>query len=298
MAPLPAWSFATPAGGSLGFGWPSSGPASSTPASGQIVLQPQGHRPVSVPQLEIVDQLVPGFENMRTTEERFPGVMNIDRRTLRREFPPGDPDTRVPGMVHINEGAVGGISPGQSGQPQGMPENIQTGIDKHRAMNQNENLMTDRPVGDLNIADLRGDPILRGGVENIVERFVRQRIPSLSAATSAQTSSYEPSGQHVPRAGGAYSYDINQLEQIRGNDIRVTDGSGQEQFGARSRVSAPHITPQPAGQNRNQPTGQPNQPVPAVPPSKTNLDALPSNHVQPSYPSQLPLGQAGQTSQP
>ena len=274
-----------------------SGPASSTPANDQFTLQPQVYHPISAPQLGLVDQLVPRFENMQTTEERFPGVMSIGRRTLRREFLSVDPDTRVPGMILINDGAAGGTSPGQSGQPHNMPENIQAGIDQHRAVNQNERLVTDKPVGSINITDLRGDPFLRGGVENIMEGFVRQRIPSLTAAPSVQTSSLGPTGQPVPMTGGAYSYDSAQLHQVRGDGTRVTDGSGQQQFGARTRDSAPIVPRETAGQNRNQPTVQ-QVPVVPLPPPKSNLAVLPSNPGQPSYPQQLTLGQAAQPSQP
>ena len=128
------------------------GPASSTPASGQHQSHPgpggqqqvlQTDRvPHTDPHYGFVDQqLVPGLSRLQATEERYPGVMNGDQRILNREFPPTPPVDFGP-----NQGAVGGI-----------PENIQSEIEKHRAINQNERYAPDRPSGEINITNLRQD---------------------------------------------------------------------------------------------------------------------------------------------
>ena len=86
------------------------GPSSSTPAADDINVYPDNQQQVSLPP-QIVD--------------RFPGIVNSDRRQLSREFP--DPDLRTPGIVHMDRGASGGVSPAH--QVNGVPENIQNRID-------------------------------------------------------------------------------------------------------------------------------------------------------------------------
>ena len=91
-----------------------------------------------------------------------------------------DPDQRQPSRINLEIGAVGGVDHSQPAQPPGghnVPSNIQSEIENHRARNQVERLVTDRPNADIDITDLRKDPVLSAGVENVMERFVRQRVP-------------------------------------------------------------------------------------------------------------------------
>ena len=159
------------------------GPASSTPASG-INTAPNTAPPMFP---RVSPHLLPGPEanlappvphhGMQAIEDRYPGIVAAgDRRRIGREFPPSDPDTRVPSMISLTGGA---------GPQSLIPETIQDRIDSHRAENQNGRQVTDRPMGDLDINVLRRDPSLQYGVDNIMESVIRRRIPSLSAADTA-----------------------------------------------------------------------------------------------------------------
>ena len=139
-----------------------------------MVNGPPAAPPLHGEELGLVDQLIPRLGNLQTTEDRYPGVVNHERRTLGREFPPADPDNKMPGMFNMDNGAAGGVSPLHQAQPHVISENIQNKIDSLRVVNQNERLVTNRPSGDININDLRQNPTLKSGVENIVEGFLRQ----------------------------------------------------------------------------------------------------------------------------
>ena len=154
------------------------GPSSSTPAAhdGVVSGMQQGSQTILPPFTAEVDQNP--LDQEYSTVDRFPGVG--ERRQLSREFP-ADPDTRIPSRVSMDMGAAGGESPAHHGHV--ISENVQNNIEEHRAANQNERLVPDRPMGDVNITDLRNDPLLKNGVEQLIED-VRQRIPSLSAAPS------------------------------------------------------------------------------------------------------------------
>ena len=157
------------------------GPSSSTPVVG-TEQDPDSNANQNMPP-GFQQQVIPpphgnpqSATSFQSTADRFPGVR--EGRQLGSVF--SDPDTRVPGMVNMPMGAVGGASPAY--QVHGVPENVQYRIDSHRAENQSERIVSDRPQGDVDITHLRNNPQLRSGVENLVEGFIRQRIPSLSAA--------------------------------------------------------------------------------------------------------------------
>ena len=66
-----------------------------------------------------------------------------------------------------------------------LSDNVQTRIDAHRAENQIEREIIDRPPGNLNITSLRENPELRAEVEALMELVVKKKIPSLAAHQSA-----------------------------------------------------------------------------------------------------------------
>jgi hypothetical protein len=140
------------------------GPASSTPASDPTLFPHVSPHLIPGP----VATLAPPVPHhgMQAIGDRYPGMAAAgDWRRIGREFPTSDPDTRVPGMVSFNDGA---------GAPSHVPETIQDRIDSHRAENQNGRLVTDRPIGDLDINVLRRNPSLQFGVDNIMESVIRK----------------------------------------------------------------------------------------------------------------------------
>ena len=212
------------------------GPASSTPAGDQ----PQSHPgpggqqqvlhldsgPYTEPHHDSVNQLIPRLARLQATEERYPGVMNGEQRVLDREFPPTPPENLAHNLQPaVVDGAVGGI-----------PENIQSEIVKHRAVNQNERAVTDRPASDLVITDLRRDPTLQLGVENVMQDVIRNRIPSLSAAPSAQAVPSNPiftenvftAGDGIRVAGvSAVNGDLGARSKIYGRQPPIQPNSAQ-----------------------------------------------------------------------
>ena len=212
------------------------GPASSTPAGGQPQSHPGtgGQQQVlhldSGPYTELdhdsVNQLIPRLARLQATEERYPGVMNGEQRVLDREFPPTPPENFAPNLQPAGvDGAVGGI-----------PEHIQSEIEKHRAVNQNERAVTDRPASDLVITDLRRDPTLQLVVENVMQDVIRNRIPSLSAAPSAQAVPSNPiftenvftAGDGIRVAGvSAVNGDLGARSKINGRQPPIQPNSAQ-----------------------------------------------------------------------
>ena len=251
-----------------GAGNQQNGPSSSTPVVGDDgqagLLQPHQLGPIRAgggqPPLG------------HSTADRFPGVDNCDRRQLDREYP--HTDNRFPSRVNMDQGAVGGGSPANNGHH--ISENIQNNIESHRAANQNDRLVTNRPTGDVDITDLRTNPDLRVRVENLVEGFIRPNIPSLSAAPS----SYQSSGDGI---------------RVTGDVIRGTgDDTGQAGLGAIPKT----FTLQSGTAATNASTNQPEQQVntaqhvspytPAqqgVQPGQSNLQQyLPGQYLgQPAY---------------
>ena len=98
--------------------------------------------------------------NVSSTTDSLPG----GRRLIEREFP-------IPGNGYGNTGAGSG--------------DVQNKIDAHRAENQMERHVIDRPTGNIDITSLRDNPQLRAEVEAVMESVVRHRIPSLAAHQSA-----------------------------------------------------------------------------------------------------------------
>ena len=144
---------------------------------------------------------------------------DLDR--LRRQANGEGVRERIPGMVRLHgELDGGGEHPnGVRGLPQptfrNVSENIQNQIDAHRANNQAQNMMSDRPYGGLNITHLRAQPDLQVEAEENVDRF-RQRIPSLISAQSAPAPGIGNPSQ------GVYSYNSAQLHRVTGDGIRVS----------------------------------------------------------------------------
>ena len=107
------------------------------------------------------------------------GPLLPERRQLQKEFPTTERmASRIP-----------------------LSDNIQEKIDNHRSENQIERNVGNKPVGDLDITGLRGNPLLRAEVEAVLESVVRDRIPSLAAHQSAGPVSTIPSCNymaHVP----------------------------------------------------------------------------------------------------
>ena len=76
----------------------------------------------------------------------------------------------------------------------GLPEHILAQIRDFRATNQQANEVRDRPThSDFNITNLRSDEDLRGQVESGI-RMIRDRVPSLAAAPTAQINNNEKRG--------------------------------------------------------------------------------------------------------
>ena len=245
---------------------PNVSPNFSPPGDQHIQQQQQGtlQLPGHGSQHVMVDQHVGDAASLRTTGDRFSGVQTG------RGYPLTDPDNRLPGMVSM--GTATTPAPGNVPQPPFQPvsENIQSNIDSLRAANQNERLMTDRPTGASNITVLRADPNLRVDVENVMEGFIRPRIPSVSAAMSAPASAphSHPStdSQHGYVSGdghGAYRYNTPQLHQVRGDGIRVTaDTAGQPALGAIPKVRGPPAGPVLQEETSQQGNQQPSRPFP------------------------------------
>ena len=156
--------------------------------------------------------------------ERFPGRVSFLEPD--ESAPPGGATAMSQGHVPLHPlAAVGGN--GQQG-PHQVSEIIQGQIDSHRANNQVENIVSDRPGG-INITDLRGNNNLRQGVEDFMETVIRRRIPSLSSAQTAQ---------------------------LVGDGIRVTPGSAPDYL---PQVIAAPVVHQPA--NTQHPLYPPQQPT-------------------------------------
>ena len=268
------------------------GPTSSTPAISTTPAssnQPPGlgSQQAVQPQFVPANQLPPTVQVPHSSEsfqERYPGVLNGDgRRLLSREYPPSQSDLRVPGMVHLDGGAARGVGAGPNlpHPSSGISENIQSNIDHHRALNQNERYAPDRPSGEINITNLRQDPRLRNGVEDVMSGFISQQVPALSAAPSAV-----PPADPAPRppaSGQMYS----QYHNGGGDGIRVyADGSN---MGARSRNYDPQPQGQPSYPQVRQPHGIPqHQLPPQQPTSGTHYQygrnaAVASQHSFPAY---------------
>ena len=199
------------------------GPASSTPAISSLLITPgQGNNlPTNL-----------GSVRRQNGAERFPGMVNINVDT---DLPPPLPSRVEPGVV---------------GAHQHIPEDVQYQINNHRAANQVENIRNDRPSGDINITHLRRDNYLATGVEDYMQSVIRQRIPSLSSAQTAQTSEIVLLGgdqqRPVTRQGqGAYSYNSEQLQQATGDGIRVTGANYQSpQYNQNPPNTVRSISPQ------------------------------------------------------
>ena len=112
-------------------------------------------------------------------------------------------------------------APGGTGQLdfQQVPANIQSQIDDHRATNQAETVVNNRPGG-INITDLRKDENLRADVNTFMETVIRTGIPALAAAPTATLSGA------VPQFGNAQGQGL-QSGQMLGDGIRVTPGTSQ-----------------------------------------------------------------------
>ena len=112
-------------------------------------------------------------------------------------------------------------APGGTGQHdfQQVPANIQSQIDDHRATNQAETVVNNRPGG-INITDLRKDENLRADVNTFMETVIRTGIPALAAAPTAQMSGADP------QLGNAQGQGL-QPGQMLGDGIRVTPGASQ-----------------------------------------------------------------------
>lgn len=95
-----------------------------------------------------------------------PASTSGGRRLLQREFP----DTE------------GGM---RETRTRILSDNVQARIDAHRAENQIEREIIDRPSGSLHITSLRENPELRAEVEALMELVVKKKIPSLAAHQSA-----------------------------------------------------------------------------------------------------------------
>ena len=188
----------------------------------------------------------------RNGEDRFPSRVNLGEQFPTQLSAPG-----AAAPLYVDEGGLAapqyGPDDGAAGGQQAfraVPENIQNQIDSHRASNQVENVVNNRPDG-MNIQDLRRDPDLRNGVENYLDNVIRQRIPSLSSAPTAQMNGGQPSHDQAPHYAG----------QTVGDGIRIT---GVDYQPAPPVISAPAV-PMPAGHGGVQgaphatPTGQAGQ---------------------------------------
>ena len=119
-----------------------------------------------------------------------------------------------------------------------------------------------------------------------MENLVRPRIPFLSAAMSAPTPIFDPTINVYPRSeplsGGAYNYNAAQLHQVTGDGIRVS--SSEPNFGARPRVSAPHVNGH----------IQPQVPSPSAPqpPAGSTHPGQQPGHGVPRHHQQYPTGQS------
>ena len=149
--------------------------------------------------------------------DRVPGMIYLDnssRRTLSTEFPPAN-------------------------VPQ-VPENIQDDINQLRSSNQAAANNAVNNPSEFNITHLRSDPNLQVGVASAIEYLVRQRIPSLSAASSATA----PTG--TGQAGGVDSQASDQSHQQHlGQHVPLT-ASVAPQFNAMQQP-----TPVVAGQQQH-----------------------------------------------
>ena len=142
-----------------------------------------------------------------------------------------------------------------------VPGIIQDRINEHRSGNQAASSSADRPAG-LDITDLRRDPNLQIGVENVMDGVIRSRIPSLSAAASA-TSSVEtvpdPAVQSNVGTDPGQGHLPGQLPQVPVLPVNLPQPAHQQVFFT--------AVPQPQGVQQHSPHGatpqqQPVQPQP------------------------------------
>ena len=208
------------------------GPNSSTPGTNsglheeQVVQQTLPPAPPPLPGQHPVTHAGGGGGQMSGTTEpstvsRYPGVGG-DRRLLEREFPP----TTTPQIQ----------TQPQANQSETLTENVQNKINSHRAANQVENLIINRPSGIADITDLRRFPELRSGVETIVNQ-IRTNIPALSAARSAQACA---GSNPVP----PYTAALPEASVITSTPMVSTSGSAPESLVTNSVHIQPHV-PQP-----------------------------------------------------
>ena len=197
--------------GSMNFQPPSqnqNGPGFSTPivqSDGHLYQGPPQHDPlvppgqaVHFPQAPQHQDVSLGAISRLVVGDRYPGMVQIDRRILSQEFPP-------------------------STVPQ-VPEIFQDRINDLRSRNQAAASSGEMPGAGIDITYLRRNPDLQVGVENVIEGLIRTRIPSLSAADSALT----PSGT-TPTAGAI----INTAAQ----ENQVNDGGSNVNVGALPVIS-------------------------------------------------------------
>ena len=185
------------------------GPAFSTPANSVPIIPSSPHVVTSNPhQVILTPQLAQPNHPAQVSGQQ---VGDLDRQRSRAT------GERIPGMVFFQ------------GQQQ-MSDEVQSRIEAHRAANQMENETVDRPASGININNLRSDTILRSDVEEFIAEVVRERIPALAVARSADQ---HPSSHH----SAPYSYNTAQLRQVSGDGIRVTaDGVASPQSRASHAV--------------------------------------------------------------
>ena len=199
----------------------------------------------------------------RVENERFPRIMQGGTQ----------PD---------NQGGVGGVLPFAGLPPSQVSENVQSRIDRHRAANQVDNLMTDRPHGVVNINNLRSDHSLCGEVDGAMAEL---NIPSLSATQQASAQP-NPAPANADQRPGAYNYNANQLGRVVGDGVRVTAGAGCQQpvqhQQDQAQDSHPNQPIQPPGQpkptDKQQPGQQQNQNISGQPTSTAQQPFVPPPH--------------------
>ena len=268
------------------------GPGYSTPVLSGGVDQ---HPPVSTPYQ--VGQLGNGVAVQRHqlslgAVSRLVGGDRIQGRVNFSDLPPS---TQVVGATGMGPavvplppgGTVVSVGDGQQGVQQ-VPANIQSQIDSHRASNQVENVVNDRPSG-INITDLRRDDNLRQGVESYMDSVIRSRIPSLSSAQTAQVHGVM-AGDGIRVTPVSSPYQTAPIPNVVvGDGIRVTP------------VSAPYQPP-PSTTSAGLPTGYVGQQQVATAPAQAvylSSDQQSQHHYQqqPSHTQPLPYQQQPQQPQ-
>ena len=211
-------------------------PAFSTPAiTGGQVFRPDQHPP-----------LFPSSERRISPGDRFPSRISfLGQRGL-------TPNSETPGFEPDLQGT--------RSLAQGLSEGVQEQIAQHRALNQVNTGAAGRPSESPNIADLRGNSELRLGVQEAIEK-IRQQVPSLSAATSAQP----PSVGETPVVPPHYSQQSQ--PQYRSPQLNTSQSSRHPGSFGQQPVIVQNVTRQQlAPEQRNmrpavpQPQYQPTQP--------------------------------------